>query len=430
MNEPQNTILPCPFCGCEPYRADSFAGNSLVKCSQYQCPAGKNFSLLKDWEKRSLPTATGRAPEATHVQSGLIREREQLREIISALPSELVGTPGTQPATLEWFAEKFGYKCGFPCLVEALRKYAALRRRYFKPFIDAQRVMMVASRPHSKEILSPHSNAAGADKVNQAPLSHGSLTGFNTPPPLLAQTAKDSGEKEAPSDRVEHVLQKKLSVISWQAYPGDSFNPEWSGYTAGEYHTGNPYMGWCLYSRGNGGCWNQRTKTEMAPEPNAYPQRFADGWWWVVDGSSVSRDGGSHAMGASSKESPPPPVLAQTLDTERLRDPLERTQELFDLLQGTLPDGYKIPRLERPKLTADQAWTVIWYLGNQYWQVTDHIDRCDVCGSLYNTYQEGHCLDYGKPPYNFCESCREYAAKELQRPKEPADAAMRDTERL
>ena len=72
-----------------------------------------------------------------------------------------------------------------------------------------------------------------------------------------------------------------------------------------------------------------------------------------------------------------------------------------------------------PKLTSDQAWTVVWYLGSQCWQVTDRVERCEVCGCLYHTWQGGGCLDYGKSPYNFCEDCLssdEYAAKVKRKP--------------
>lgn len=82
---------------------------------------------------------------------------------------------------------------------------------------------------------------------------------------------------------------------------------------------------------------------------------------------------------------------------------LEKTKELFEFLQGNSPDGVTVG--DGPKLTPDQAWTVIWYLGNQYWQVTDHIDRCGVCGELYHSWQEGECLDFGNAPYHFCEEC-------------------------
>ena len=93
---------------------------------------------------------------------------------------------------------------------------------------------------------------------------------------------------------------------------------------------------------------------------------------------------------------------------------LKLTEELFEFLQGKMPEGTKVPRKERPKLTADQAWTVIWYLGNQYWQVTDRVERCEVCGELFHTWQGGGCLEYGKAPYHFCDSCMssdEYARK-------------------
>ncbi len=96
---------------------------------------------------------------------------------------------------------------------------------------------------------------------------------------------------------------------------------------------------------------------------------------------------------------------------------LERTRELYDFLQGKMPDGIRMARSHQPKLTPDQAWSVVWYLGNQYWQVTDRVEKCD-CGDLYHTWQEGDCLDYGKFPYHFCDSCRdgeEYGRKSKSR---------------
>lgn len=86
---------------------------------------------------------------------------------------------------------------------------------------------------------------------------------------------------------------------------------------------------------------------------------------------------------------------------------LERTEKLFAFLQGNIPESYRIHRKGRPKLTADQAWTVIWYLGNEYWQVPDYIERCDVCGDLYSSHEGGDCLDYGEGPRFFCDCCME-----------------------
>ncbi len=80
---------------------------------------------------------------------------------------------------------------------------------------------------------------------------------------------------------------QRLEEIEWQGYQGHSFNPQFSGYKAGHYCTGNPELGWCLYS-GCAGCWNQRTKTLLPPEPGAEPRRRPDGtWYWVSTTASA-----------------------------------------------------------------------------------------------------------------------------------------------
>jgi len=112
--------------------------------------------------------------------------------------------------------------------------------------------------------------------------------------------------------------------------------------------------------------------------------------------------------------------------TERKPTDLERTQELYDFLQGTVPKEYRIPESEMPKLTADQAWTVVWYLGNLYWQVKDYIERCDVCGDLYNSESEGTCLDYGDAPYYFCDDCE--WGEEAEQKRASAASGLSDEE--
>ncbi|MFA5262373.1 MAG: hypothetical protein WC378_01010 [Opitutaceae bacterium] len=91
--------------------------------------------------------------------------------------------------------------------------------------------------------------------------------------------------------------------------------------------------------------------------------------------------------------------------SEENDDDLGKTQELFEFLQGRTPDGYVIGPDHMPKLTPDQAATVIWYLGNQYWKVTDHVERCDVCGDWYDTWCEGATIDCPPVPIFFCGNC-------------------------
>ena len=89
---------------------------------------------------------------------------------------------------------------------------------------------------------------------------------------------------------------------------------------------------------------------------------------------------------------------------------LGRTQEVFDFLQGTVPEGYKIPSDDIPRLGPDQAWTVVWYLQNLYWKLPDHIERCSECGDLYDANCEGGCNDgdeddVGDKIGRFCGVC-------------------------
>lgn len=106
---------------------------------------------------------------------------------------------------------------------------------------------------------------------------------------------------------------------------------------------------------------------------------------------------------------------------------LERTEDLFRFLQGEVPEGCKIRRGHMPRLTADQAWTVIWWLGNEYWQVMDYIERCCVCGGLYDSHRSGTCLDYGNAPHHFCDTCiydPAYAKKMRRNPDKEARRAF------
>jgi len=67
--------------------------------------------------------------------------------------------------------------------------------------------------------------------------------------------------------------------IDFRPLPGVTVTPSMD---AAPYCTGAPHLGWVLYSRGGGGCWNQRTEREFAPEPSARPV-FRDGaWYWVA----------------------------------------------------------------------------------------------------------------------------------------------------
>jgi len=96
----------------------------------------------------------------------------------------------------------------------------------------------------------------------------------------------------------------------------------------------------------------------------------------------------------------------------------EVVEQLYEFLQGTVPAGYRIVPERVPKLTADQAWTVILYVQELRLQLSDEIDRCDVCGDIYDSRAEGTCLDYGDSPYHFCGAC-EYSDEYQDKVQEP-----------
>jgi len=84
---------------------------------------------------------------------------------------------------------------------------------------------------------------------------------------------------------------------------------------------------------------------------------------------------------------------------------VEVIDQLHRFLQGEVPDGYRIGEERVPKLTADQAWTVIWYVQELHQQLSVEIERCDVCGEIYDSANSGDCLDYGESPHHFCDGC-------------------------
>ncbi len=99
---------------------------------------------------------------------------------------------------------------------------------------------------------------------------------------------------------------------------------------------------------------------------------------------------------------------------ETKREPLDRIQEIFDFLQGTVPPGMSIPAAHVPHLTGDQAWEVIHYIQELHSELPDHIERCDVCGTMFDSANEGGYTEDG-PPHHFCDPCWDGHWLELER---------------
>lgn len=64
---------------------------------------------------------------------------------------------------------------------------------------------------------------------------------------------------------------------------------------------------------------------------------------------------------------------------------------LYRYLKGEeLPDGVTC---KTPKLDSKAAFSVIWFLQEIMHCLPENIERCDICGDLYDTDSEGYRLD-------------------------------------
>lgn len=78
---------------------------------------------------------------------------------------------------------------------------------------------------------------------------------------------------------------------------------------------------------------------------------------------------------------------------------IEQTDEFYQFLQGTCPDGIHVKY--PPRLTERKAFAVIWYLQERLRIIPDHYERCCSCGDLYNTSEEGGSFRNR----NYCDPC-------------------------
>ncbi len=87
-------------------------------------------------------------------------------------------------------------------------------------------------------------------------------------------------------------------------------------------------------------------------------------------------------------------------------DELERVQQFHEFLQGRLPEGVTVRN--PPKMTADDAFSVIWFLQEVSGLIPDSIEMCDYCGTLFDSYKEGHIGE----DKNYCSSMCEASDEE------------------
>ena len=90
-------------------------------------------------------------------------------------------------------------------------------------------------------------------------------------------------------------------------------------------------------------------------------------------------------------------------------DDLQWIDEFYQFLQGKVPDEMQCGKGNQPKLSPKKAFTIIWYLQEHLRILPDHIEQCDVCKELFNTWSEG--IYWESKGKHFCGGC-EYLVPE------------------
>ena len=69
---------------------------------------------------------------------------------------------------------------------------------------------------------------------------------------------------------------------------------------------------------------------------------------------------------------------------------LEEIQKFHGFLRGKLPDGVMMK--DNPKISAQQAFNIIWYLQEKLRIFPDHFEMCDVCDGIDDDYETVFCI--------------------------------------
>jgi hypothetical protein len=90
--------------------------------------------------------------------------------------------------------------------------------------------------------------------------------------------------------------------------------------------------------------------------------------------------------------------------TDMVNDNLiENVTELYNYLQGKQrPSGFT-DGLLMPQLSEEMAWEIIYVLQEGLRIIPDHIERCDNCGELYDTWSSGQHFELEGKCY--CDGC-------------------------
>lgn len=86
---------------------------------------------------------------------------------------------------------------------------------------------------------------------------------------------------------------------------------------------------------------------------------------------------------------------------------LEWINEFYQFLQGDIPEEIDLHEGSNIKLSAEDAFSTIWYLQEHMPVLPDNIEQCGICGDIYDSYRDGlYCEENWT---HYCGACMHLA---------------------
>jgi formylmethanofuran dehydrogenase subunit E len=83
---------------------------------------------------------------------------------------------------------------------------------------------------------------------------------------------------------------------------------------------------------------------------------------------------------------------------------IEKVREFYRFLTGEeMPEKISMGRGHAPKMSEKKAFSIIWYLQEHLSIFPDTIERCSVCGELFDTNSEG--IYWETKGKHYCGGC-------------------------
>lgn len=81
---------------------------------------------------------------------------------------------------------------------------------------------------------------------------------------------------------------------------------------------------------------------------------------------------------------------------------IEKTEQLFDFLTGGAPPDQITLKPRPPKISARQAFALIYVLQEAFRIIPDCFEQCSYCAWIFDSEREGHIAAGGR---FYCDNC-------------------------